>query len=82
MATIRCSVKPCHYYGEGDYCTADEIFVKTQMRYDADDDLGSGRDMEIGDLGRESKGDRSSSQAVTSSHTCCETFRPKGAKAY
>ncbi|HOB90661.1 MAG: DUF1540 domain-containing protein [Bacillota bacterium] len=78
MATIRCSVKSCHYYDEGDYCSADEIYVKNRLRTDVDDDLGKRRDMEAADIGTVDVVRREQERfAQTSSQTCCETFRPK-----
>lgn len=88
MATIRCSVNSCHYWSEGEYCTADEIWVKNQMTGDVDDDIMKKKTrMEIGTIGgngennmkkneRGTEGGEKSAQK--SSQTCCETFRPKG----
>jgi len=81
MATIRCSVQSCHFYEEGDFCGADEIYVKNRLRSDRDDDFGRRQDMEAGELGKQDR-DRSERNrfAKTSSETCCETFRYKAGK--
>lgn len=78
MATIRCSVESCHYYGQGDYCTADEIYVKNRLRADTDDDMRRSPDFEVGSFERQDvAGQAERRNARTSMETCCETFRPK-----
>lgn len=88
MAVIRCSVESCHYYGEGDYCTADEIYVKNRLSSDTDDDRHRSRDMEVGAIGQQTRTEQTRTEqtrkqsAVTSSQTCCETFRSRHAGEY
>lgn len=86
MPNVRCSVDSCHYWGEGDVCTADEIWVKNNMEEDVDDEIGTGRgDMEVGDLGslnREGRRRVVHTSARTSAETCCETMRPRGTKKF
>lgn len=81
MADIKCSVDSCEYWGEGQVCTADSIQVKNSMASDSDDELGTGRGgMEVGSLGNEGRLRARSTTAKTSSDTCCETMRPRGAR--
>lgn len=75
MATIRCSVDICHYWGEGQYCTANEIWVRNDMEVDATGQSKGQFDMEIGTL---SKNTKTAKEAQVSTETCCETFKPKG----
>lgn len=60
MTDVKCSVNSCTYWGTGNRCEADTIFV--------DNNIGEGDDMEIGKIG----GD----PADVSEQTCCRTFKP------
>jgi hypothetical protein len=83
MAIIRCSVESCHYYGEGDYCTADEIYVKNRLRGDTDDDRRRSLDLEVGSFEQQDAGEQMGRRNARSSmETCCETFRPKQTESY
>ncbi|HPU00632.1 MAG: DUF1540 domain-containing protein [Firmicutes bacterium] len=79
MTEVRCTVKSCHYWDEGDYCTAETIWVKNNFAGDADDELFRGTAYEFAkEPGTEGKeGSRGEKNASTSSQTCCETMRPK-----
>lgn len=80
MTNVRCSVDSCHYWGEGEVCTADSIWVKNNTGGDADDEQAMGRGgMEVGAIGERRAAGRS---ARRSSETCCETMRPRGAAKY
>ena len=83
MATIRCSVESCHYYGEGDYCTADEIYVKNRLPSDTDDDRRRSPDLEVGSFEQQDVAGRAEHRNARSSlESCCETFRPKRTGSY
>jgi hypothetical protein len=83
MAVIRCSVESCHFYSDGDYCTADEIYVKNRLRSDTDDDRLRSPDLEVGSFEQQGAGERMGRQnAHSSMETCCETFRPKTTGSY
>lgn len=68
MAEIKCSVRSCHYWGQGQVCQADSIMVKNNKPGDIDDELAN-PDMELGSIGNV--------DANSSQETCCETFRPR-----
>lgn len=72
MSTIRCAVKSCHYWGEGEYCSADQIWVKNDVFIR---DTG----MEIGAIGGKDRTEmkKEGKNAKESSETFCETFKPK-----
>lgn len=71
MTKVRCSVDNCEFWGKGDVCEAQSIWVKNNDNCDID--IGfSAMDAEFAaDFGDESP------SAKTSRHTCCETMRPK-----
>ncbi len=68
MAKIRCSVRSCDFWGEGQVCQADQIIVKNNKLGDLDDELAN-LDLELGVIGNV--------DANFSHETCCETFRPR-----
>lgn len=81
MTIVRCSVDSCEFWGEGEVCQADTIWVKNNMIGDADDELPYAFNTEIAyepgaapEKGED--GDKPTS-AKTSRHTCCETMRPR-----
>ena len=80
MTTVRCSVDTCHYWGEGEICQADSIWIKNNMREDADDDLWrEDEDMEVGEIGTGGRTRRRGARSArTSAETCCETMRYRG----
>jgi hypothetical protein len=86
MTKVRCSVDSCEFWGEGEVCKADSIWVKNDMIGDADDELPD--DEFLGDFNTEitydlgafpeDEGDiEEFYSAGTSHHTCCETMRPR-----
>ena len=79
LAKIKCSVQSCHFYDDGDICTAEEIYVRN-MSAMQDGDLVAPH-MEIGTMHETGfRRDQGLNQnASRSNETCCETFRPKGA---
>lgn len=62
MAQVKCSVRNCHYWGEGQVCEADEIEVAVTG--------SAGARMDAGRMG--------DTAADHSEETCCVTFRPRG----
>lgn len=89
MTEVKCSVESCHYWGDGNICTADSIMVKNTLSSDTDDELHRIGDMEIGTMKqgiaeekmKKTRTDitqgKQGEHATRSSETCCETFRPK-----
>jgi hypothetical protein len=89
MTEVKCSVESCHYWGDGNVCTADSIMVKNTLPSDTDDNMYRISDMEIGTMKqdidqenmRRTRSDttqgKQGEHATRSSETCCETFRPK-----
>jgi hypothetical protein len=75
MTKVRCSVDSCKFWGHGDICEAEAIWVKNNMRGDADDDLMAPHIELAAGLG-EVKAHQQHS-ARTSAETCCETMRPR-----
>ncbi len=73
MAKIRCSVNTCEFWGEGEVCQADSIWVKNNMSGVTDDELYL---TEFADEPGNKYG-MDKSTAETSSQTCCETMRPQ-----
>jgi len=67
MTEVRCTVDSCKFWGMGDVCKADLIWVKNNLRGDAG--------IEIATEWGEAKSSRKSAQ--TSDQTCCETMRPR-----
>lgn len=76
MTEVKCSVDSCHYYAEGDRCTASTIKVD-HTEYPASragrtaETLGRahpGGKMEVGEIGE------GRHRASTSEDTCCRTF--------
>lgn len=63
MSKIGCTVQDCKYW-KNDLCTADEIMVNMNERFES-------TDMEIGSMGRQN-------HAHTSPETQCTTFVPRG----
>ena len=65
MSKIGCTVQNCKYW-KNDLCTADEIMVNLNERYES-------TDMEIGEMGGHQR-----NNAHTSPETQCTTFIPRG----
>lgn len=62
MADILCEVASCHYWTQGDKCSANKIFVVNNSRVSPS--------MEIGNIGGQS-------HAQSSEETSCKTFKPR-----
>lgn len=74
MTNVRCSVDTCKFWGEGEVCKADAVWVKNNMTNDTDDELYQ---TEFADEpGIKPDENKKSTSAGTSSQTCCETMRP------
>lgn len=67
MTKVNCTVESCIYWGQGDLCQADTIWVKGKMA------SGGSMSMEIG----EELDGASQRCPETSKETCCETMRKK-----
>lgn len=65
MANIKCSVNSCYYWGDGNVCEAEEIYVSPNTKA-----TKATNDMEIGALGK-------TADSQKSEHTMCVTFKPK-----
>ncbi|HHV78750.1 MAG TPA: DUF1540 domain-containing protein [Firmicutes bacterium] len=74
MTRVRCTVDSCDYWGEGQRCTAEEIWVKVNATRvgsafnEFAEELGKARG-EVGPLG--------DMTASSSGETCCDTMRPR-----
>lgn len=82
MTEVRCTIHHCEFWGEGDYCTANKIWVKDNFAGDLDDDdLFYQPDFEFAEepaVEPESSRKRYEAPSASSSRqTCCETMRPK-----
>ncbi|MDO9534955.1 MAG: DUF1540 domain-containing protein [Bacillota bacterium] len=81
MTRVRCSVDSCDFWGEGEVCQADSIWVKNNMIGDTDNELSYGFNTEISNdltIPENEGGDViKPTSAKTSHHTCCETMRPR-----
>lgn len=65
---VKCSVSNCTYWGEGNACNADAIMIEIDRHARAkfnEEFAGESFDSEHKD------------KAITSSATCCHTFKPK-----
>jgi hypothetical protein len=92
MTKVKCTVDSCEFWGEGQICTADEIWVKNDITGDPDDfpnhfiNASSVEfSEEFGDkLEDQKKGTNEpklqNDTAQTSPQTCCDTMRPKSQK--
>ncbi|HEX6972292.1 MAG TPA: DUF1540 domain-containing protein [Limnochordia bacterium] len=72
MTHVDCSVSNCVYWGEGNRCRAEKIFVT--LNEIASKGGLAGHDEEIGELGIRRVGE---TPARTSVETCCHTFKPR-----
>lgn len=81
MTRVRCSVDSCEFWGKGEVCQADTIWVKNNMIGDADDELPSAFNTEIayesGTTPDKDEDVDKPASAKTSRHTCCETMHPR-----
>lgn len=64
---VKCSVSNCHFWAEGNSCSADQILIEV------DGQAANAHDTEFAvEAGIEQH------HAAKSAATCCETFQPKG----
>ncbi|HGE5782294.1 MULTISPECIES: DUF1540 domain-containing protein [Bacillus] len=69
MPEVRCSVSNCSFWGQGNFCQANSIFVQP-------DDQNTNQSNES--YTNSALTDETlESSASTSVETCCQTFRPK-----
>lgn len=69
MPEVRCSVSNCSFWGQGNFCQANSIFVQP-------DDQNTNQSNESY-TNSALTGETLESSASTSVETCCQTFRPK-----
>lgn len=89
MTKVKCTVDSCEFWGEGQDCTADQIWVKNDItgdRYDFANHFINASSVEFSEefsekLSDKKKGANEPPQenetARTSPQTCCDTMRPK-----
>lgn len=85
MAEVRCTVDSCEFWGQGQVCKADKIWVRNDISGDVKDFSNhfiNASQVEFGkelDQPKEEKSQKqpNSGDAKTSPQTCCDTMRPK-----
>lgn len=76
MTKVRCSVDSCEFWGRGDVCKANSIWINSNMDGESDEDSFLDFDAEFAEeLGTLNGSDQS--PVRTSRNTCCETMRPR-----
>jgi hypothetical protein len=86
MTKVKCTVDSCEFWGEGQVCTAEEIWVRNDISGDPNQfhhHLINASPVEFGQDFSESEKKKpqeklQSETAQTSPQTCCDTMRPKG----
>jgi len=84
MTQVRCSVDTCQYWGEGQVCRADSIWVRDNTTGGSLRGATGSTRMEIADepgtviRPGQTTGPHSGSSASTSTETCCGTMKPRG----
>lgn len=87
MTDVRCMVHSCEFWGKGNRCTAERIWVKNNFTGDEgdDDDLLFNPQIEFaeevgtgGIWSGTAEGEEIETAAFSSRQTCCETMRLKG----
>ena len=76
MAEVICSVTNCEYWGKGNVCRADKIWINNNSGEDLTGDIEFADELDFlseGELVETSE----SESAVSSYQTCCETMRPR-----
>lgn len=71
MARVKCTVDTCHYWSQGQVCTADEIQVDSQYGV-----TSAGRTAFSAELSATGQ-----SGARTSAETMCQTYRPRDSRS-
>jgi len=78
VSNVKCSVNECVYWGAGDVCEAEAIEINRNVKVHEGFVVGPGRrGMETGHIGDLGSRIRKGSNAWTSEHTMCRTFRPR-----
>lgn len=77
MTKVRCSVDNCEFWGKGDICKAEAIWVNSNSAAIEEDALLFDSEFAT-ELGALSNSD--SSSAMSSRQTCCATMRPRESK--
>lgn len=84
MTEVKCKVKSCHYWGNGDVCEAETIVVDNNHTNSTASRIEAGEEgaissrfgaFEISNLDAQVAEPKNAS---TSEETLCRTFRPKG----
>ncbi len=75
MTQVKCKIKPCHYYGDGDICTADTILVDCNQKIDKSSPGTEASRMEVGRMdlnlgGFESRANDPSTKTKSTSGKC------------
>lgn len=80
MTKVKCSVNTCEFWGKGNVCKADGIWVKNNVTGYKENNLSYHGGVELAEeLGQdETNPDKAKkTSAETSRQTCCETMRPR-----
>ena len=77
MTRVNCSVKNCSYWGQGEVCNADTIWVKNNMGTRGASNSAFSQYTEFADDLQPDLGTNAKNQASGSHGTCCETMKPK-----
>lgn len=76
MTKVRCNVRTCEFWGSGEVCKADEIWV-TNNTIGVTADMKSSLNVDDVEFASELIRDTEERMARTSRQTQCETMRPK-----
>lgn len=84
MTKVRCTVDSCQFWGENQFCTAEQIWVRNDICGDADQVQSHFINATQVEFGKDFAEDQSSPKvslqseiAKTSPQTCCDTMKPK-----
>ena len=77
MTRVNCSVKNCSYWGQGEVCNADTIWVKNNTGTRGGGNSAFSPYTEFADDLQPDLGTNVKNQASGSHSTCCETMKPK-----
>jgi len=75
LPEVRCAVKSCDYWGKGEVCKADQIWVKHNT-IGAAAPMGASRTADT-EFAEELVGGTKEREARTSRQTQCETMKPR-----
>ncbi len=76
MTEVICSVTNCEYWGEGNVCRADKIWINNNLGEDLTSDIEFADELDFLSEGELVEASESES-AVSSNQTCCSTMRPR-----